>query len=192
MGVQQRSSMGLPDLRKRMAGITSTGFRVRMAKNLAEEARHQIDDGFQQQRDPYGKKWAPIQRKGMILQKTGRMAASVATKATAEGFRIDIPVVYAAPHQYGVAPHARKGGAIPVNARGRFASKRKLANGRVIEASSRARSQRVRLFGAYTHGGLPQRQMIPMNSTGGLGPIWTSAFNAVANKLLADYARGVQ
>jgi len=183
MGIEKRSAMGLPDLRKRMAGITSSGFRTTMAKNLAEEARHQVDDEFQQQRDPYGKKWAPIQRKGMILQKSGRMAASVATRATADGFRIDIPVAYAAPHQYGARAHGRRGGAIPVNRKGRFISRKKAG-------SANGRAQRVAIFGGYTHGGLPQRQMIPMNSTGGLGPIWTRAFNDVANKLLASYARG--
>lgn len=167
-----------------MASIRSPAFRMKMARNLAEEARTQVSDGFQQQRDPYGKKWQALtSRKGMILQDTGRMAASVSTSVSEKGFRLDIPVTYAAPHQYGARAHARKGGAIPQNRRGRFISRRRAT-------SSKGRAQRVAIFGGYTHGGLPQRQMIPMNSTGGLGPIWTPAFHRVANKLLDAQARG--
>jgi len=189
MGVKQTSRMGLPDLNRKLAAVKSPSFRMRMARNLAEEARTQVSAGFQGQRDPYGKRWAPLQnpgkkrRGGMILQDSGRMAASVATRATTAGFRIDIPVVYAAPHQYGAKAHARRGRAIPVGRSGRFISHRRAS-------SSKARSQRVAIHGGYTHGGIPQRQMVPMNSTGGLGPIWTPAFYSVANKLLDEHFRG--
>ncbi len=184
MGVTKTSTIGLTDLRKRMAGIASPEFKRRMSANLAEEARTQTSNGFHKQRDPYGKKWAPLKsRDGMILQDTGRMAASVSTVSTERGFRIDIPVTYAAPHQYGAKAHARRGGAIPQGKRGRFISRRKAA-------ASKTKAQRVAVFGAYTHGGIPQRQMIPMASTGGLGPIWTRAFNETAKGLLDSHARG--
>lgn len=189
MGVKQTSRMGIPDLTRRLAAVKSPGFRVQMARNLAEEARTQISDGFQGQRDPYGKSWKPLQnpgkdrRGGMILQDSGRMAASVSTRAHVSGFRIDIPVAYAAAHQYGAKAHARAGRAIPTSKRGRFISRRQAS-------SAKGRSQRVAIHGGYTHGGIPQRQMVPMNSTGGLGPIWTPAFYAVANKLLNEHFRG--
>lgn len=184
MGVTKTSALGLPDLRKRMAGVTSPAFKIRMSQNLAEEARTQTSNGFQKQRDPYGKAWSPLKyRKGMALQLTGRMAASVSTLAHERGFRIDIPVTYAAPHQYGARAHARKGGAIPQGKRGRFISRRQAA-------SAKSRAQRVAIFGGFTHGGIPQRQMIPMSSTGGLGPVWTRAFNEAAGTLLDRYARG--
>jgi phage virion morphogenesis protein len=134
--------MGLPELRGRLAGLGSPPFRRLLARNLAEEARTQVANGFRAERDPYGRPWKPIRyRQGMILQDTGRLRASVATRATAAGFRIDMPVVYARVHQYG--------------------SKR-----------------------------MPQRQMIPMASTGGLGPIWAAAFNETAELVLARYGRG--
>lgn len=183
MGIQRTSAVGLPELQRRMAGVLSPSFRMRVSRNLAAEARHQVDEGFRLERDPYGKKWAPlVRRKGMILQDKGRMAASVATEPNLNGFKIDIPVVYAGPHQYGTKPHARAGGAIPQNRRGRFISKRKAA-------LRKGRAQRVAVFGAYTHGGIPQRQMIPMASTGGLGPIWTAAFNAATTEMIDSFAR---
>jgi phage gpG-like protein len=145
MGVSKTSSKGLPDLRRQLAGLASPALKLRMATNLAEEARTQIANGFRAERDPYGKPWAPLkQRQGMILQDTGRMRASVATQATEDGFRIDMPVVYAPPHQYG---------------RGRGGK------------------------------GLPQRQMIPMESTGGIGPIWGPAFDRTAKGILERYAQ---
>jgi len=184
MGVKLTSRMSLAGLSKQLEGVRSPDFRLRMARVLAEEARTQTSDGFQQQRDPYGKAWQPLKhRRGMILQDTGRMAAAVATSATSFGFRIDIPVKYAAPHQYGARAHARRGGAIPQNRRGQFMSKRRAGE-------TRGRRQKVAIFSAYTHGGIPQRQMIPMTSTGGLGPIWTAAFNRTATKLLDQHFKG--
>lgn len=190
MGVTKTSAMSLPDLRQRMAGLASPAFRDKMARNLAEEARTQVSDGFQKQRDPYGKRWEPLsnpspkRRGGMVLQDTGRMAASVSTKVASFGFRIDIPVKYAAPHQYGAKAHTRRGGAIPQSRGGRFISRRKAA-------ASKAKVQRVAVFGAFIHRGIPQRQMIPMNSTGGLGPIWTAAFRDVSKLVIDNHARGL-
>jgi phage virion morphogenesis protein len=190
MGVTKTSAMSLPDLRQRMAAVASPAFRDKMARNLAEEARTQVSNGFQGQRDPYGKRWEPLsnppkkRRGGMVLQDTGRMAASVSTAVTSFGFRIDIPVKYAAPHQYGAKAHTRKGGAIPQSRGGRFISRRKAA-------TSKQKAQRVAIFGAFVHRGIPQRQMIPMNSTGGRGPIWTPAFRAVSQLVIDNHARGL-
>jgi phage gpG-like protein len=37
---------------------------------------------------------------------------------------------------------------------------------------------------------IPVRQMVPMASTGGVGPIWGAALNRVANDFLRDYLGG--
>lgn len=39
-------------------------------------------------------------------------------------------------------------------------------------------------------GSVPQRQMVPMRETGGLGPIWLGAFNETAARLIRDRVRG--
>jgi phage virion morphogenesis protein len=133
--------MGLPELKERLAGLGSPPLRRLLAKNLAEEARTQVANGFRAERDPYGRPWKAIKyRQGMILQDTGRLRGSVATRATSAGFRIDMPVVYARVHQYG-------------------------------------------------SGRMPQRQMIPMATTGGLGPIWADAFNETARLVLERYGK---
>ncbi len=144
MAVTQKSSLSLGAMRSRMAAAASDEARLRMCRALAEEARTQVAQGFRKQRDPYGTRWKPIARKGMILQLTGRLRASVSTMATPAGFRLDMPVTYAAHHQYG-APRGK----------------------------------------------LPQRQMVPMPETGGLGPIWTTAFNATATNVMRKLTRGL-
>lgn len=186
MGVTQKTALGLPDLRKRMAGIAAPAFKLRMSQNLAEEARTQTSNGFQKQRDPYGKKWAPLKyRKGDILQLTGRMAASVATVAHTKGFRIDIPVTYAGPHQYGAKIAARSNVRAQV-LRGNYTKRGRFRFAKKGKAALLVRAKRAS-FGEVT---IPQRQMLPMASTGGLGPIWTRAFNEASRTLLDAYARG--
>lgn len=187
MPLTQRSRMGLPDVSRRLQKVASPDFNLRMARNLAEEARTQISDGFQKERDPYGRRWEPPKyRKGKALQDTGRMAASVSTSASARGFRIDIPVKYAAPHQYGahIAPHSRVGRQVLWNnpRNGRFVGKSTKLKA-VMETTVTRRT--------YARGiTIPQRQMVPMPSTGGLGPIWAPAFHRVAKKLLDDHFKG--
>jgi len=187
MPLKKTSRMGIPDISRRLRRVSSPEFKMRMARNLAEEARTQISDSFQRERDPYGKRWAPPKyRKGMALQDTGRMAASVATVANVNGFRIEIPVKYAAPHQYGahIAPHSRLGRQVIWNnpKTGRFV-KKSTKRKAVIETTVNRRT--------YAKGiTIPRRQMVPMPSTGGLGPIWTPAFHRVAKKLFDEHFKG--
>jgi phage gpG-like protein len=148
-GARQTKGIQLAELRARIAGLRDPAFRARLAQNLGEEARTQIADEFRAERDPYGKPWKPLKyRKGKILRKTGRMAGSVAVQPLAGGFRVDIPVDYAPPHQDG--------------------GKDKDGN--------------------RTHP--PQRQMLPEEETGGLGPIWSKAFDAVTDDVIRKHMQG--
>lgn len=167
----------LAQLRHRIAQASGAVFRARLAQNLAEEARHQVDDCFRGERDPYGKPWDPLKhRKGKILQDSGRMHASTATAARPDGFVIEITATYAKYHQYGAKLKPR---ANAHNRRGRFMSRAR---------ASTARGRAVRV--SFSRGGeIPQRQMIPMIQTGGLGPIWAGAFNRVTTRMLDEALR---
>ena len=174
VGFHHVSGPTLGELADRLRQAKSAAFRAKLAQNLAEEARHQVDDGFRQQRDPYGKPWAPLRRrKGQILVDTGRMRASTATEPAPDGFRLEITATYSAYHQYGTKPSQRAERGARQNARGRF-------------VSARARTGYLLRIKAHTNPGIPQRQMVPMDSTGGLGPIWSGAFNKVTLLLLRD------
>lgn len=191
-GLRQTKGISLPELRDRIAGLRDAAFRARLAQNLGEEARTQVANGFREERDPYGNAWDPLKyRTGKILQKSGRMRAAVAVQQTTNGFRADIPVKYAPPHQYGalVKAHRRAGGILVQDARGRFVSKAKLA--RQLKRGN-ARGISTRRFHAFDHGGgaIPRRQMLPEKDTGGLGPIWSAAFREVADDVIAKHMAG--
>lgn len=139
-----------------------------LAKQLGGAAIKLLADEFKQGRDPYGVAWLKTRKGNPPLRRSGRMAGSATTQPNGPSVKITIGTTYASYHQDGTRAHARKGGAIPVNKRGRFVSKRKL--------NEKAARQGVRIFGAYTNGGIPRRQMLPEQSTGGLGPVWSAAF----------------
>jgi phage gpG-like protein len=150
---------GLRKLRDKIAQLTTAGFRQELAQVLAAAALKQVADEFRESRDPYGRPWAPLAwRKGLPLLLTGRMRNAVAVEPRANGFKLSIATVYAKVHQDGA--RVRRG---------------RLAAGFSGPAS---RSSRSRV------GFIPQRQMVPERSTGGLGPIWLAAFNREAESLI--------
>jgi len=134
-------AVGIPIGRKlaELQRLASPSFAASVRRSLAEEARTQVMDEYRKSRDPYGKQWAPVKRRkrgraqnAKPLLDSGRMRAATTTAATPNGIRVDVPVVYVRPHQFGWAARNIK-----------------------------------------------QRQIIPLEDTGGLGPIWTRAFDEV-------------
>jgi phage gpG-like protein len=80
-----------------------------MSRNMAEEALELVAQGFEHQKDPYGRPWKDKQTPDgrLILGgKTGRLRRGWhLTRAGKEGFSIGPSVDYAAHHQFG-APRA--------------------------------------------------------------------------------------
>lgn len=168
-------------LRRLADRLGSDGIRrdvlPQIAQRMATTAVKLLGDEFHYSRDPYGNAWAPLtSRQGKPLEKTGRMMRSRTAQAEGTDVKVTITANYAVFHQDGTAAHARRGGAIPQNKRGRFVSKRKAA-------VAKARAQKVAVFGAYQHGGIPRRQMLP-DAAGGLGPIWSVALQKDADDVI--------
>ena len=174
-------------LKRLMDRVGPPGVRAltpRVAQRMAATADKLLGDEFHQSRDPYGNPWQPLAyRRGKPLEKTGRMSRSRTAQADGATVKVTIWTTYAIYHQKGTQPHQRAGGAIPQSRRGRFISKRKAAQ-------AKASSQKVAIFGAYQHGGIPRRQMLPEASTGGLGPIWSAAFEKDANDVVREALGG--
>jgi phage virion morphogenesis protein len=158
---------GLEDLRRRFAALSTPVARVGLAKALAEEARHQVQEGFRASRDPYGRPWKPLaSRSGQPLRDTGRLMGSLtsktATVATERGFTVSTDVKYAAVHQYGAtivaknAPYLRfrVGGARPRSG-GQWVSKKQVT--------------------------VPRRQFMPEDT---VPQGWVSAFNDQATSYM--------
>lgn len=119
-----RSSFGaLEDLHRRVTFVGSPDFKVAVARRLTGTVLKLLADEFRGSRDPYGRVWKPVRRRGKPLIDTGRLRAS-ATGVRAEGaaVRVSIPVEYASYHQFGtrriaqrqIVPMAETGGLGPI------------------------------------------------------------------------------
>lgn len=179
----------LAKLRESLAKVSAAGLTTEMADVLGAASMKLVDDEFRAQRDPYGKSWEPLSRKyrrprgararAKILRDTRAMAASVNYSVQGRGLRLNIPKVYAPVHQYGATIAARS------NVRGQKLRGRYTKNGQFRfvkkgQAGILLNAKRA-TFGEVK---IPQRQMLPMASTGGLGPFWLAKYNTEARALL--------
>ncbi len=186
MGLREKRPGALAQFRKRAQRLVGAGFRAQLAQVLSAAAMKQVADEFQGEHDPYGVPWKPLARgtrpaakreHAKILRKTGVMAASAAAVPSSDGFRFTM--AFPAPvHQHGgvVAPHSRLGGHLV---------KRNPRTGAFAKRG--ARTVMLERAGRSTFGDgivIPQRQIVPMRSTGGLGPIWARAFAREAGRLI--------
>jgi phage gpG-like protein len=93
---------------KRIGDVGGAAKLKELSENLAEEALELVAQGFENERDPYGKKW---QRKRfpdgrqVLVGKTARLRRGWHRKSvTAQGFQIAPAVNYAKYHQNGRGP----------------------------------------------------------------------------------------
>lgn len=101
---------GLRWLQKDLEKLSKEGMRE-LSANLAEESLELIRQGFDQSRDPYGKRWEPTKRGGQILRESGRLRNSFTTaNITAQGFRVGSNAKQVALQNYGgtVTPKSKK------------------------------------------------------------------------------------
>lgn len=90
----------LSALVKRLRSVNA--MRQEVSYRLAKETLGLIDDGFKRQTNPYGVRWAPIERSGKILDKTGRLKGSwVPSNVGPNGFKIVSTASYGGFQQYG-------------------------------------------------------------------------------------------
>jgi len=84
------------------ARLGSSYGMYQIAKSMGEEILTQIKLGFREQRDPYGKAWAPLRsRNGQILRKTGRLQNSFTYGVVGNTVVVGTNAKYASTHQFG-------------------------------------------------------------------------------------------
>lgn len=173
---------GLERLIGRVENVIAGGLQAKAAQELAAQSRKLIADEFREERDPYGVPWAPLKhRKGRILRDTGYMAGHVGTYPTGRGFRVTFLAGYARIHQNGavIAEHRRAAREMRRSLRtGKFAKGTRTKKGRARQGSF---TVLPRVQGAYK---IPRRALLPSAGWGGLGPIWTRAFNKTLNRVV--------
>lgn len=154
----------LARLRVKIQALATNDVKERLSNVLGAEALAQVQLGFRESRDPYGRPWAPLKlRNGKPLLDTGRMRSSFSYRATRGSFRIGTNFIGASVHQYGATITPK---------RGKFLRFRAGRRGKFIVAKS------VKI---------PARQMVP---EGRLGPIWSKAINATATRFVSRLMKG--
>jgi phage gpG-like protein len=143
----------------KMDHLSRPGFRQELSEVLAEEARRQLNKGFEKARDPYGAGWKKSSGE-RTLQDTRRLHNSFTYRVDPGGFVIGTNVLYAAIHQYGGTIKAKNSPYL------RFRVPRR--NGRWVRVKQVT---------------IPQRQMVPEVN---LGPIWERAFADTATEVMDE------
>jgi phage gpG-like protein len=179
MGVTVNHSQ-LSRVERVLGVIISKGWLGELAMRISAAGMKLVADEFRDEKDPYGKPWAPLARerprnrrarlkaiargrkpKGQkILQDTGRMRSSVGAAPRGHTARLVIPTWYAAVHQDGA----------------RFTREPTLR-----EQATRSMAGRAPRLTSTTV--IPQRMMLP---DGDLPDRWRLTFEKESNLLLAQ------
>lgn len=150
-----------------------------ISDQLAEESIELVREGFEKQRDPYGKAWKEhskltkrIRPGGRILEDDGHLKAGWFKKAIGEGFfEIANAKKYAAYHQYGTGVHGPKKKPI---------------------RPTKAKALRIPLGGGAMFllqvAGTPKRRMVP--ERGRLPAKWSRRYVETAQEVLTEIFRG--
>jgi hypothetical protein len=160
----------LRDFRRRLDQLRLGAYFPRLAQRISVGGVKLTMDGFRNQRDPYGKPWAPLARERprdrrarlrvlarggkprgqKILIDTSRMRNSTAPLATGKSGGVAIPTGYARPHQEGaqIAAHSQL-------RRDVLAGRARLGRMGIASFASTKRA-------TFAHGiNIPQRMMVP-------------------------------
>lgn len=141
-----------------------------MPRLMAEEAVDLTRQTFEDEKDPYGKPWAPLKlRSGRILAKTGGLKNSIHARQVGKGFTIGFGKAYGAYHQSGTGLHGPKGQRIkPLRAK---------ALGPINPGKKFFRST----------AGAARRPMIPYR---GMPESWSEAFQGLAEDRVIGKLKG--
>lgn len=167
MGVSSRG-MTVESLRQRIAFATGIGLKRVLAESLSMTAENLALAGFRGSKGPDGMPWDPVKRKGKPLIDTGNLRASLVTTPNGKGFLIALRAPYAEYQQFGTRPHARAGGILKQNGRGRFVKS--------------GRAGFLTRFKAYTNPGIKPRPMLPQGSAD-LAPVWMPKLQQTAKQV---------
>lgn len=143
-------------------------------KLVAAEALTQVQLGFRESRDPYGKPWAPLtSRPGKPLLNTARMRNSFSYDLMPNAIRIGTTYPFASVHQRGMVITPRQAKVLRFHLPGA---------GQARVRADRRGAQVV--FAKKVV--IPQRLMVPTRERGP-GPIWRPALEAAAKRAVAKF-----
>lgn len=175
MPVKGSGKAGLEALIKKLKASADGRAAYETAKKLvAAEAITQVQLGFRESRDPYGKPWAPLtSRPGKPLLNTARLRNSFTYDLMPNAIRIGTNFPFASVHQRGMVITPREAKRLrfflPGAGQARVRADRRGAN--VVFAKKVV---------------IPQRLMVPTRERGP-GPIWRPALDKAWRRGLAKF-----
>jgi hypothetical protein len=160
MPLRENTPGALDKLRQRIRAVGDGSTRTGLSQVLAAAALKQVQDGFVESRDPYGRSWKqPADRAGQPLRDTGAMSGSAHTpRIGADGFLLALDQHHPGVHNRGAVIVPRVAPALSF-----------------VVGGARVFAQKVTI---------PKRQIVPDRARG-LGPIWGPALKKEA----ADFLR---
>lgn len=170
----------LQELERKMARLGQPMAQRQLGGQIARVALAELRAGVAASRDPYGRRYAPLARG--TRRPLGRIAGTFSAGAEGGGFGMRAGREYVRYHQEGAVVPARR-----VRTSDRSFD---LRTGRFLSASRARRRSLVGVSRAATtfkSGVIPQRQLVPEPSTGGMGEIWGNAINERADAWLRSY-----
>ncbi len=180
-----------PSLRgmiQQIAHLRSSDARASFGEALGRAALEEVEAQFARGADPYGEGWQPLaQGRRSPLQGSGRLRRSFRVEVTTDGFRLTTPVEFFGVHQLGATIPARQsagGQELSFSPR----------SGRLLRASRVRKLKLVYISTARAHKVgqivIPQRQVVPEASTGGLGgSAWGERLNNAARAWMREQMR---
>lgn len=164
--VMRGDSAKLARLQAQVKRLATDDIKVRLANVMGAEALAQVQLGFRESRDPYGKAWEPLRLRagGKPLLDTGRLRSSFSFEPSRAGFRIGTNFIGARVHQYGATIRPK---------RARYLRYRGKIHGRTRRTTPWIFAKEVTI---------PQRQMVPEKR---YGPIWSKALAAAGNRFVS-------
>jgi phage virion morphogenesis protein len=154
---------------KQIGKFTNQTVPRQVAKQLADEALRLVDQGFEQEKDPYGNKWAAKKvpnGKPVLRGRKGRLRRYKRRSFSAIGFTIGSNAPYAGYHQHGTGLHGPKGRKYTIRARQTAYLKFKTSDGKWVYRRQ------------VEHPGVPRRAMVPIG--GNLPAKWGRQFTRIA------------
>lgn len=147
----------LARLQSKIKALASSDTRLQHANVVGAAALTELQLGFRQSRDPYGKAWAPLLLRagGKPLLDTGRLRSSFSYQPRPSGFEIGTNFIGARTHQYGATIRPK---------RAKLLAFRGKIHGRKRQTTAFIFAKEV---------SIPKRQMVP---EGRLGKYWSRAF----------------
>ncbi len=174
-------------------GVADSEVRMKISQRLGAAAMKQLNDEFRQERDPYGKAWAPLSSTNRrIAAHAEKLSKAEASLGRAQKFsaKLRANTSYAGTNVASIREEKatarvdklRKKHPLILQDTGRmrnsFSAQPTSTGFQVVTSVDYAK------YHQYGTKHMPRRQLIPETNTGGLGPLWGSALETEATTII--------